>query len=122
MRTNRNLQRMTALAAALIILASPLSFFAQTKISLRNNKYSLADDVELGRQAAAEVEKQMPILRDAEATSYVESIGRRLVASIPPQFQHREFQYYFKIVDASDINAFALPGAAFPSLVPPSPR
>src|SRR5205823_13841720 len=110
MKTNRNLQRMAALAAALIILASPLSFFAQTKISLRNNKYSLADDVELGRQAAAEVEKQMPILRDAEATSYVESIGRRLVASIPPQFQHREFQYYFKIVDASDINAFALPG------------
>ena len=30
--------------------------------------------------------------------------------SIPPEFQHPEFQYRFKIVNASDINAFALPG------------
>src|SRR5262249_24970331 len=36
--------------------------------------------------------------------------GRRLVASIPSQFQHPEFQYYFKVVNARDINAFALPG------------
>src|SRR5204863_7106669 len=32
------------------------------------------------------------------------------VAAIPPEFQHPEFQYYFKVVNASDINAFALPG------------
>src|SRR6185369_15338800 len=36
--------------------------------------------------------------------------GRRLVAAIPPEFQHPEFQYYFKVVNARDINAFALPG------------
>src|SRR3989442_13905735 len=34
----------------------------------------------------------------------------RLVSAIPPEFQHPEFQYYFKVVNASDINAFALPG------------
>jgi hypothetical protein len=33
-----------------------------------------------------------------------------LVNSIPREFQHPEFQYYFKIVNARDINAFALPG------------
>src|SRR6185436_7701870 len=33
-----------------------------------------------------------------------------LVAAIPSEFQHREFQYYFKVVNARDINAFALPG------------
>src|SRR5204863_6522868 len=32
------------------------------------------------------------------------------VAAIPPEFQHPEFRYYFKVLNASDINAFALPG------------
>src|SRR5262249_42092392 len=27
-----------------------------------------------------------------------------------PEFQHPEFRYYFKVINASDINAFALPG------------
>ena len=37
-------------------------------------------------------------------------VGQRLVAAIPSEFQHPEFQYYFKVVNARDINAFALPG------------
>jgi len=66
--------------------------------------------VKVGQQVAAEVEQQMPILRDSVATNYVEEVGSRLVAAIPPEFQHPEFRYYFRIVNARDINAFALPG------------
>src|SRR4029077_15311257 len=55
-------------------------------------------------------EQQFPLLRDSEVSAYVEKIGQRLVAAIPPEFQHPEFRYYFKVVDARDINAFALPG------------
>src|SRR6185503_19239959 len=62
------------------------------------------------RQAAQEAEQQYPILRDEDARAYVERVGQRLVSGIPAEFQHPEFQYYFKIVNASDINAFALPG------------
>jgi hypothetical protein len=32
------------------------------------------------------------------------------VAGIPPEFQHPEFRYSFKVVSAKEINAFALPG------------
>jgi hypothetical protein len=64
----------------------------------------------LGRQAAAEAEQQFPLLRDAQVNAYVERVGQRLVAAIPTEFQHPEFHYYFKVVNASDINAFALPG------------
>jgi predicted Zn-dependent protease len=32
------------------------------------------------------------------------------VNAIPREFQHPEFNYYFKVVNARDINAFALPG------------
>jgi len=88
----------------------PVSVFAQTRISYHSNKYKPTDDVKVGRQAAAEVEQQMPILNDSDATSYVSRVGQRLVNAIPAEFQHPEFQYYFKIVNARDINAFALPG------------
>src|SRR5256886_5771899 len=96
------------LSAAIFMV--PVSAVAQTRISYHPNKYKTQDDVRLGRQAAGEAEQQFPLLRDTEVTAYVERVGQRLVASIPPEFQHPEFRYYFKIVNASDINAFALPG------------
>src|SRR6202163_347832 len=95
---------------AMAILMTPLSAFAQTQIVLHANKYKPSDDVKLGRQAAAEAERQFPLLRDEEVNAYVENLGQRLVAAIPPEFQHPEFRYYFKVINARDINAFALPG------------
>jgi Zn-dependent protease with chaperone function len=102
--------RLSAWLMALAILVMPYAAMAQTQIKLHSNRYSAQQDVQVGQQAAREVEQQMPILRDAQSTNYVEEIGRRLVAAIPPEFQHPEFRYYFRIVNASDINAFALPG------------
>src|SRR2546427_5228033 len=95
---------------AIAIVSTPLTSFGQTKIAYHGNKYKPSDDVRVGRQAAAEAERQFPLLRDAEVTAYVESVGQRLVAAIPSEFQHPEFRYYFKVLNASDINAFALPG------------
>ena len=96
------------IATAMVLM--PLAVFAQTKIVYHANKYKPADDVKLGRQAATEAEQQFPLLRDAQVDAYVERIGQRLVASIPSEFQHSEFRYYFKVINARDINAFALPG------------
>ncbi len=107
---NGKVQRAVALIAVFAIFAMPVSVLSQTQIKYHSNKYSVQDDVKLGRQAAAEVEQQLPVLRDSDVSNYVEAVGRRLVAAIPPQFQQREFQYYFRVVNASDINAFALPG------------
>ena len=92
------------------ITVMPFSALAQTQIKYHSNKYSVQDDIKLGRQAAQEAESQFPLLRDETVRNYVESVGRRLVTSIPSEFQHPEFQYYFKVVNAKDINAFALPG------------
>src|SRR6266478_4767172 len=102
-----------ALVAGITLLAfcvMPVSFFAQTQISYHSNKFSPQDDVKVGLQAAREAEQQFPLLRDEVVRSYVERVGQRLVASIPREFQHPEFRYYFKVVNARDINAFALPG------------
>lgn len=92
------------------ITVMPLSALAQTQIKYHSNKYSIQQDVQLGRQAAQEVEQQMPLLRDQEVQGYVERVGERLAGAIPSQYRHPEFDYYFKVVNARDINAFALPG------------
>ncbi|HEY0431591.1 MAG TPA: M48 family metalloprotease, partial [Pyrinomonadaceae bacterium] len=88
----------------------PVSVFSQTQIKYHSNKDKVTDDVKVGRQAAAEVEQQMPLLNDNQVTNYVSRVGQRLVSNIPQEFQHPEFNYYFKVVNARDINAFALPG------------
>src|SRR5688500_15659516 len=112
MRTKRLMgrQRLVAWVSLVAIALMPLSAIAQTQIKYHSNKYSIQDDVTLGRRAAQEVEQQYPLMRDWQVESYVEEVGRRLVNAIPSQFQHSEFQYNFKVVNARDINAFALPG------------
>jgi hypothetical protein len=94
------------MAAALVITPA----FAQTKITPPANKYSTAQDVKLGQEAAAEAKKELPMLNDDRVDDYVENVGRRLVAAIPPEFQHSEFRYTFDVVNQKEINAFALPG------------
>ena len=103
-------QTLIAWLTLVAITVMPFTALAQTQIKYHTNKYSVQDDVKLGRQAAQEAESQFPLLRDENIRGYVENVGRRLVANIPSQFQHSEFQYYFKVVNARDINAFALPG------------
>ncbi|HXG67928.1 MAG TPA: M48 family metallopeptidase [Blastocatellia bacterium] len=96
---------------ALAVFASPLAAFAQTRVEIPDNKYSISDDIKLGRQAAAEVERQMPTLPEGGVVDdYVESVGRRLVNAVPSEYRRPQFNYEFDVVNARDINAFALPG------------
>ncbi len=83
---------------------------AQTKITPPPNKYSPADDVKLGQEAVAQVQKELPMLNDSLVDEYVQGIGQRLVSAIPPEQRHAEFRYTFKVVNQKEINAFALPG------------
>jgi predicted Zn-dependent protease len=97
-------------AVWMVAMAFSGSVLAQTVITAPKNKYSVEEDVKVGREAAAAVEREQPILHDDDVTSYVATIGERLVAAVPADLQHPEFQYSFKVVNVADINAFALPG------------
>src|SRR5919204_192051 len=92
-----------------LVLASAVAS-AQTRVVPPKNSYTPAQDVQLGQQAAAQARQQLPIMHDDEVSSYVETIGRRLVNAIPPDVQHPEFHYSFEVVNVREINAFALPG------------
>ena len=99
-----------ALTAALVSFVLSTGLSAQTRVRAPANKYTPAQDVQLGRKAEAQVRQQLPVLNDAQVTAYVASIGRRLLAGVPSNLRHREFRYTFHVVNARDINAFALPG------------
>jgi len=104
-------KRIAAATLVATMWVIPVATMAQqTEIKAPKNKYKVQDDIKLGNDAAVEVEKQFPLINDADANAYIERVGRRLAASIPPQFRQPAFNYRFKWVNASDINAFALPG------------
>jgi hypothetical protein len=89
-------------------LATPT--FAQTHVVAPSNKYSPADDVKLGQEAAAQARKELPLLRDERVDSYVATVGQKLAAAIPAEYRHPEFHFTFEVVNQKEINAFALPG------------
>src|SRR4029453_761470 len=95
---------------ALIITLTTTSVFAQKKVTPPKNKYTPQQDVEIGREAAAEVRKQYPIITDSEIRAYVERLGDRLVEAAPRELNNPVFEYSFTPVNLKDINAFALPG------------
>ncbi|MEO7135949.1 MAG: M48 family metalloprotease, partial [Vicinamibacterales bacterium] len=101
----------TRAAVTVVAIFSSISLLVgQTKIVAPDNKYDPKEDVQMGREAAQEVEQQLPMLRDDGVDSYIERVGQRLADNIPAEFQHSEFRYSFDVVNVSDINAFALPG------------
>ena len=78
--------------AAMVAAALSVALSAQTVIKLPKNKYTPEQDVELGRQAADEVRKQYPIIRDEKIDSYLTTLGNRLVAAAPAELQQPVYQ------------------------------
>ena len=72
------MKRQVSAAILTTVLVSASFVAAQTKVTAPKNKYSPAEDVKLGREAAAEVEQQMPMLDDDRVDDYVERIGAQL--------------------------------------------
>jgi predicted Zn-dependent protease len=67
---------------------------------------SVEDEIAIGRQANAQVRKQVPEMRDEQTVAYVRLIGQRLVRQAPGP----KYPYSFSAADYREINAFALPG------------
>lgn len=94
------------LAIGLSLALSAAAADNRTKLKPGFNMFSPQQDIELGRDASRETEKELRILNDRQAVSYIESLGRRLASYAPGE----RYPYQFKIVNDSSINAFALPG------------
>ena len=92
--------------AATILIGQAL--LAQHNLKPGFNLFSKEQDVQLGKEAASQVEKQMEVIKDPNLNNFLNSITKRLIAV--PEADAQSFQYSFTIVNEKSINAFALPG------------
>src|SRR3982750_2359616 len=89
------------------VLASTLVFAAGvTQFKPGFNLFSKDQDIQLGREAAAQVEQQMQVVREPRVQDYIRRVGQRLAS----QPQAGGFPYSFQVVNDPSVNAFALPG------------
>src|SRR5213078_2121960 len=69
---------------------------------------STEKEVKLGRELAAEVDRQAKFVDDPVITEYVNRVGQNIVlhsdAKVP---------FTIKVIDSDEVNAFALPGGFF---------
>ncbi len=67
---------------------------------------STQQEVDIGNQYAAQVDQQLPLIRDPEVARYITVLGD----SIARVSDDRSLRWTFQVVDQPDINAFAVPG------------
>lgn len=93
---------------ALILLVLGTIAVAQGPRKLKPgfNLFSKEQDVQLGKEAAAEIEKQVTVIDHPELNAFVRRIGEKLAATP----EAGGYPYTFKVVNDKSINAFALPG------------
>src|SRR5438128_7298318 len=72
------------------------------------NFISLEKEIQMGRQLAAEIERQVKLVEDPTINEYVNRVGQNLVRN-----SDAKVPFTIKVVDADEINAFALPGGFF---------
>src|SRR5580692_2006650 len=72
------------------------------------NFWSLEKEIALGKQLAQEVERQAKIVDDPVIAEYVNRVGQNLVRN-----SDAKVPFTIKVIDADDVNAFALPGGFF---------
>lgn len=69
-------------------------------------KVSEQEEVKIGRDEAAQINAQLPLVHDSVITKYVQSLGMRIAA----RTSRANLEWHFRIVDSPEINAFAIPG------------
>lgn len=67
---------------------------------------SQQQEIEMGRQYAAEINRQLPIVDDPQIHRYINQLGNR----IQRQPGARDIPYTFYVVNIEQLNAFAVPG------------
>jgi predicted Zn-dependent protease len=105
-------KRFPGLLLLVLVALSPALLYAIERLSFKPgfNLFTPQQDVEVGQKSAAEVNKQLPLIRDAQVVGYINGLGKSLAKAAPAKPQKVDYEWTFNVVNSSDINAFALPG------------
>jgi len=95
----------------IILIIASLFFFvgcAVHPITLEKEFMIISEEKEIsiGKKSDPYVLQQFGYYNDPTLQNYINQVGQRLVKVCP----RRDIDYYFKVIDSDDINAFALPG------------
>jgi Zn-dependent protease with chaperone function len=100
------------MAAGLLVLAllvaAPNAGAQRTAVKPGWNKFSPQEDISLGKRAATDAEKQLPLCNAPRVDAYLTQLGMRLVQKLPTGGVQYPFEFH--CVNDKAINAFALPG------------
>ena len=72
------------------------------------NWFSLEKEIQLGKALAQQVESQSHMVNDPVISEYVNRVGQNLVRN-----SDAKVPFTIKVIDADEVNAFALPGGFF---------
>lgn len=94
-----------------IVLGIPIILLGQkparqAEVKIQKTSLTRDQELQLGKEAATQVEREMEVIQNPEVEYWLNQIGQRL-AKAP---QANAYPYYFKLVNEDSINAFALPG------------
>ena len=94
--------------ASLCLLIPQCTRAQRTQLKPGWNVYSPQQDIDLGKQVAADAEKQLPPCKAPRVDAYLTELGWKLVAKLPTEGVKYPFEFH--CVNDKAINAFALPG------------
>ena len=94
------------LALAVVTYGADKKAPKQKEVKVQKSSIPMEQEVQLGKEAAAQVERQMEVVKNDEVEAWLNRIGAQL-AKTP---QANAYPYYFRLVNEDSINAFALPG------------
>jgi len=92
----------------LSLLLVPGSSAQRTQLKPGWNQFSPQQDIELGKRAAVDAEKQLPLCNAPRVDAYLTELGMRLAQKLPTGGVQYPFEFH--CVNDKAINAFALPG------------
>ena len=72
------------------------------------NWYSLEREIAMGKEYAQQIEASSKLIQDPSISEYVNRVGQNLVRN-----SDARVPFTIKVIDSSEINAFALPGGFF---------
>ncbi len=102
------IRRPIAIVVSLLLLSTALVAQGPTQLKPGFNLFTRQQDVQLGQELAAQIRKNVTIVKDPVLINYVNAVGRRLAQS--REAKASGFSFTFEVVADPAINAFALPG------------
>lgn len=80
-------------------------FMTATTIATTGCSVSTQQEVEMGAQYSSEINRQLPLVSDAQVHAYINQLGDQIARA-----GNRGLNYTFYVVNSDQINAFAVPG------------